>query len=87
MTTGGDNMGWIRDEDIKPMWGTNYPRRNDDAYAHAVCVIIVGILKEKAIAAMVLKEFDEKLNRLLQEFEVPKAEFERFEEEELYKET
>ena len=84
-STAVDNMDWIRDEDIKPMWTTNYPRRNYNAHAHAVCAILVGILKEKAIAFMVLNKFDEKLNQILEDFEVPKAEFEQFEEEELYR--
>jgi hypothetical protein len=80
-------MYWIGDADIQPMWEKNFPHRKDDAYAHAVCVMLLGIITEKAIEHMDLKNCRDKLSQILEEVGVAKDEFEQFQKEELWKQS
>jgi hypothetical protein len=72
----------VERSDITPLWAENYPKR-EIPYCGSVCQMVIRIIRDKAKLLTPSQDFDHRLNRMLEQFAIPKQEFEQFEREQV----
>jgi hypothetical protein len=71
-------MDLIEDADIRPLWSVSYPKRNESATFHALCLIVSDTIKRRAELISSGGNFPDKLNRALNALGVREEEFYQF---------
>ena len=74
-------MNPIKDRDISRLWAEHYPKSKTSVVSKAFCMIIAGILDDKAQAVTTDDDLIDKLLRLLGHFGIPKDQFYEIEKE------
>jgi hypothetical protein len=68
--------------DINPLWIEHYPKR-EIPYCGAVWQMLIGIIRDKAKLLTPHEDFDHGLKQTLEDFAIPRKEFEQFEREQV----
>ena len=74
-------MEHIENTDIRPMWSVSYPKRNDSATFHALCLIVSDIIKDRAELISPDRNSGDKLQQALNMLGVQEEEFYQFQKE------
>ena len=74
-------MEQIENTDIRPMWSVSYPKRNDSATFHALCLIVSDIIKDRAELISPDRNSGDKLHQALNTLGVQEEEFYQFQKE------
>ena len=74
-------MEQIENTDIRPMWSVSYPKRNDSATFHALCLIVSDIIKDRAELISPAHNSGDKIHQALNTLGVQEEEFYQFQKE------
>ncbi len=76
-----DTWQSIKDCDISRLWAEHYPKSKTSVVSKGYCILIAGILDDKAQAITTDDDLIDKLLRLLDQFGIPEDQFYEMEKE------